>query len=142
MQVCGVDGIGRGCGAGGLLRGVEDADCSGEGFQRKFDEGHRTLDELRDGNGLAISLRVRVRYLLERGRLFNSEQNVSEAAPLFREAVNVATEAGEDFLAIDAAHMLGICLNGEEAIAWNERAIAMAEGATDASARVGGIVAE
>lgn len=72
-----------------------------------FAEAHRLLDEahgLLNGKTVAAHLR----YLLERGRTFNSAGEADQARRLFREAWEMARAAGEDFFAVDAAHMLGI----------------------------------
>jgi tetratricopeptide (TPR) repeat protein len=53
----------------------------------------------------------------------------------FEGALTVAQEAGLEYLAIDAAHMLGIVEQEEIAIRWNEAAIDMAEEAADDRAR-------
>src|SRR4029077_387538 len=71
--------------------------------------------------------RVAVRYLLERGRVFNSSREAEKAVPLFKDALERARAAGEDFLAIDAAHMLGIAAPSEERLDWNLEAVAMTE---------------
>src|SRR5438874_1416563 len=42
-----------------------------EGLQRKFDGAHQTLDRV-EAELAAELLRPRIRYLLERGRVFNS----------------------------------------------------------------------
>lgn len=78
---------------------------------------------------------ARVRLLLERGRCLNSDGDPAAGAPLFQAALAAAEAAGEEHLACDAAHMLGIALPGEEGLAWNRRAIAMAEAARDPRAR-------
>ena len=44
-------------------------------------------------------------------------------------------DAGEDFYAVDAAHMLGIATTGEESLRWNEEAIRLAENSSDPRAR-------
>jgi tetratricopeptide (TPR) repeat protein len=97
-----------------------------QGLQRRFDDAHGTLDEtaamLERGTVVA-----RCRYLLERGRVFNSANEKDNARPLFNEAWELARKAGEDFYAVDAAHMLGICEPPNVALSWNERAIAAAE---------------
>ena len=97
-----------------------------QGLQRKFDAAHQTLDEamalLSDNTPIA-----QVRYLLERGRVYNMSQKVDEARPLFKEAWDVAQQHGEDYYAVDAAHMLGICETGDESLLWNERAMEVAE---------------
>lgn len=108
-----------------------------QGLQRRFDVGHATLD------AVALRLpgtvpRVRVRYLLERGRLFNSAGLPEQAVPLFREAATIAKTAatpGDAFYRIDALHMLGIAAPGDERLDWNRKALAAAEAATDARAR-------
>jgi tetratricopeptide (TPR) repeat protein len=79
--------------------------------------------------------KARVRYLLERGRVFNSSKKPEEAKPLFLAAWDLAREAGEENLAVDAAHMMGIVAPPEEAIEWNRKAMAEAEGAKDPKAR-------
>lgn len=101
-----------------------------QGLQRDFEAAHATLDEVeaRLDEGTP---RTRVRYLLERGRVLNSSGQPADSAPLFEQAVEVATEAGEAGLAVDAAHMLGIVLDPEGALAWNLRAIEMAEQSDD-----------
>jgi tetratricopeptide (TPR) repeat protein len=105
-----------------------------EGLQRKFDEAHRTLDVVEENLADAAPV-VRVRYLLERGRVFNSAGEKDKARPLFLEAFEQASEARLDFHAIDAAHMLGIIEPPDEALTWNEKALAMAEKSSDQRAR-------
>lgn len=104
------------------------------GLQRKFEAGHETLDELEKERG-ELSARVRVRVLLERGRLFNSANQAEKARPVFEDAFAAAQAAGERALAIDAAHMLGICEEAEAAQQWNHRALELAENAEDPEAR-------
>ncbi len=72
--------------------------------------------------------RVRcIRYLLERGRVYNSSRQPERAKPYFAEAWELASTAGEDILAIDAAHMLAIIAPPEASLEWNERALELAE---------------
>jgi tetratricopeptide (TPR) repeat protein len=107
-----------------------------QGLQRRFEEAHHTLDEAE--RLLAESKaepRARVRYLLERGRTFNSSRQTDRAIPLFRDALVAAQAAGEDFYAVDAAHMLGIAAPPEQQTEWNQRAIAMAEQSSQPRAR-------
>jgi tetratricopeptide (TPR) repeat protein len=78
---------------------------------------------------------VRVRYLLERGRTLNSSGQPARAVPLFQQALDLAECNGDDFYAIDAAHMLGIAAPEPEQLDWNLRAVAMTEKTTDARAR-------
>ncbi|TMH62583.1 MAG: tetratricopeptide repeat protein [Betaproteobacteria bacterium] len=105
-----------------------------QGLQREFDAAHATLDAVEQ----ALSgqpERVAVRYLLERGRLFNSSQQPDKAVPLFQDALDRARAGGEDFLAIDAAHMLGIAAPSETRLKWNLDAVAMTEKMRDERAR-------
>jgi tetratricopeptide (TPR) repeat protein len=106
-----------------------------QGLQRKFDDAHRTLDEAQAllTGGLK---RAEVRCLLERGRVHNSSKHPELARPLFLEAWDLASSTpGEDFYAIDAAHMLGIVEPPEQQREWNLRALALAEKTADARAR-------
>jgi tetratricopeptide (TPR) repeat protein len=105
-----------------------------QGLQRKFDEAHQTLDEV-EGQLLVDSSRARVRYLLERGRVFNSSKHPDEAHPFFEHALTMAQELKEDFYAVDAAHMLAIVADPASSLDWNLRAIQMAESSADEKAR-------
>lgn len=104
-----------------------------QGLQGRFAEAHALLDsvaaELATAGDPAATCgaRIRVRYLLERGRLRNTAGHAQEAQPHFREAWQVARTAGEDCLAIDAAHMLAIVTLAEEQLQWNLRALEAAE---------------
>jgi len=105
-----------------------------QGLQRKFDSAQATLDAVE--RTLSDSPdRVTVRYLLERGRIFNSAQQPARAVPLFHAALERARAADEDFLAIDAAHMLGIAAPAEERLQWNLEAVGMTEKSHDPRAR-------
>lgn len=97
-----------------------------QGLQRNFEDAHATLDEVDTllHEDLVVA---RVRYLLERGRVFNSSKHPEKAKPLFLEAWELAKKAGEDFHAVDAAHMMGIIEPAESALEWNRTAIKHAE---------------
>lgn len=108
-----------------------------QGLQRRFDAAHATLDRI-EPQLERVDARVRIRYLLERGRAFNSAGAPSKAVPLFRQAAEVATRAdrdGDAFYRIDALHMLGIASPASERLDWNLKALATAEGASEARAR-------
>jgi len=107
-----------------------------QGLQRRFDDAHQTLDEAQAllAAGPAGE-RARVRYLLERGRVFNSSRQREQAIPCFLEAWEAAQAAGEDFYAVDAAHMLGIAEPPERQTEWNFKAIALAERSSQPRAR-------
>jgi tetratricopeptide (TPR) repeat protein len=104
------------------------------GLQQKFDEAQRVLDEvdalLADGPA-----RPRIRCLLERGRVLNSSGSPDRARPLFVEAWEQAQQAGEDSLAVDAAHMVAIVEEGQAALDWNLKALHLAESSLQERAR-------
>lgn len=102
------------------------------GLQRCFEEGHAELDAIEHPSA---SPELAVRAELERGRLLNSAGEKGAASEWFRSALERASEAGLDALAVDAAHMLGISESGEEGAAWTERAIAIAEASAEPKAR-------
>jgi tetratricopeptide (TPR) repeat protein len=105
-----------------------------EGLQRKFEEAHATLDSayaaIPDTNSTAM-----VRYLLERGRVYNSSGDPGASREYFLKAYDLAQRTGSDFYAIDALHMLAIVAPTEEQMMWNLRALDMAEDSTDERAR-------
>jgi tetratricopeptide (TPR) repeat protein len=102
-------------------------------LRSQFTEAHGLLDEAAELIAEAPP-RAEVRYLLERGRCFNSAGRKSEASPLFERAWELGRQAGEHGHAVDAAHMLGICEPPDSALAWNLRAIAYAEECGDPEA--------
>jgi tetratricopeptide (TPR) repeat protein len=103
-------------------------------LQRRYEEGLATLDEvvplLSDDTPMA-----RVRYLLERGRVWNDTGQTEEAKSAFQEAHHLALQHGLDTLAVDAAHMLGVMTPFDEAADWNRRALALAESSQESAAR-------
>lgn len=106
-----------------------------QGLQRRFDEAHRTLDAVEQGNA-AQGARVFTRLALERGRVLRSSGDAERARPYFAAAFDRAGAAGEDALAIDAAHMLALVETDPALQAtWNERALTLAEGSSDPLAR-------
>jgi tetratricopeptide (TPR) repeat protein len=105
-----------------------------QGLQRRFDDAHATLDrvEARLNHRLPTA---RVRYRLERGRVYNSSGHPDRARPLFLDAWKQAREAGLDGFAVDAAHMMGIIEASEQALNWNLKALELAESSDDRAAR-------
>jgi tetratricopeptide (TPR) repeat protein len=122
-----------------------------EALQRNFDQAHATLDRalaLLENAPSADSPRpstssddaweperARVRYLLERGRAFNSANRPERARPLFLEAWQQGRALGDDFFAIDAAHMLAIVEPPERQLEWNLKALALAESSAQPRAK-------
>jgi len=105
-----------------------------QGLQQKFNEALSTLDQadalITDG-----MTTPRVRGLLERGRVLNSSGRTEESVSFFKKAMRIAEEAGLEFYAVDAAHMLGIVTKDEESLRWNEHSMKLAEAAKDPRAR-------
>ncbi|NOS83910.1 MAG: tetratricopeptide repeat protein [Ignavibacteria bacterium] len=104
------------------------------GLQRKFDEAHEILDKAMKLI-TAEHIVPRIRFMLERGRTYNSSKVYDKARELFLAAYMQADKYEEDNLAIDAVHMLGIVDKDEESLKWNELAIQMAEDTEDEKAK-------
>lgn len=103
-------------------------------LRKRFDEAHRVLDQVHLQLKTA-GVAPRVRYLLERGRTFNSAGEKEKARTLFTQAFGQAQAGGLEGLAVDAAHMVAITHAGsEQAIHWNRRGLALARGSKDAKA--------
>ena len=108
-----------------------------QGLQRSFDAADSTLD------GVARTLdaqpaRVRVRYLLERGRRDNSSGRAAEATRWFEQALAASQGdalPGAAYYRVDALHMLAIAAPPSQAIEWHRKALAAADAATDARTR-------
>ena len=82
--------------------------------------------------------RVRVRYLLERGRTRNSAGDKPAAVNLFTAALDACardTLPDADFYRVDVLHMLGIAAPAADQLDWNRKALATAEGSADPRAR-------
>jgi tetratricopeptide (TPR) repeat protein len=105
-----------------------------QGLQRKFEDAHQTLDQVERRLG-EVASRPRVRYLLERGRVFNSSGNPQQARPLFEQALDLATRLNEDFYAVDAVHMLAIVAPPKQSLTLNLQAIKLAESSQEEKAR-------
>ncbi len=105
-------------------------------LRQQFDDAHTILDRV--GNLLAENPDLHtawVRYYLERGRTFNSAYEKDKAIVLFKQAFDLALEKGLDFYAIDAAHMMAIAEEPDEALRWSEIAIEMIENTSDEKAK-------
>ena len=118
-----------------LLAEVLTQKARSQGLQRRFEDARNTLEQAK-GLLKPDFVRATISYFLELGRVENSSGNRDAARPHFLYALEIAENAGnEEFLAIDAAHMLGIVEGPAKALDWNQRAIAMAEKATEQKAR-------
>jgi tetratricopeptide (TPR) repeat protein len=96
-----------------------------EGLRGRFDEGERLVEEAEALAGSNVL--VRTRADLERGRLLRSGGDKAAALPLFEAAFASALEAGEEFVAVDAAHMAALADEGDGVVAWTRRGIELAE---------------
>jgi tetratricopeptide (TPR) repeat protein len=103
-------------------------------LQRRFADADAVLDDadrlLSDRSG-----RARVRSLLERGRIRRDLSRTEEALGLFRRALALAEATGEEFLALDALHMIGYASHGEDALRVHRTAIERAERSRDPRCR-------
>lgn len=96
------------------------------GMRRDFVRANSMLDAVAARTSGNTAPRVRIRYLLERGRTLNSSGQFEKAKPLFSDAFQLAQREGEVVLAIDAAHMFGFSKNLDEAMSWNQVAMRLA----------------
>ncbi|MBK5481786.1 tetratricopeptide repeat protein [Peribacillus sp. TH16] len=110
-----------------------------QGLQAKCRIAHETLD--RAERLLKEDLVVaRIRYFLERGRVFNSSSRSMDAIPLFLNAWELGIRSSEDYYAVDAAHMLGIAESTpEKRMEWNLKALDYAEKSPKASCWLGSL---
>lgn len=100
------------------------------GLQGRYEEADALLDAV-DGEEEPT---VGVRILLERGRVLNSSGHAAMAVPLFEQAAELGDHLGEEFLAVDALHMLAIA-DPAHAEAWTRSALEYASTAHDLHTR-------
>jgi tetratricopeptide (TPR) repeat protein len=117
------------------------------GLRRRFQEARAVLDAARGrldsaaaaAPGSAGVAKARVRWLLEYGRTHASAIHADdpiEAMVLYVRAFEAARAAGEERLAIDAAHMAAIVApTAAEQERWNLDALELARAAVDPKAR-------
>jgi tetratricopeptide (TPR) repeat protein len=104
-------------------------------LRKDFAKAHALLDEVEAALPRA-GMRPRLRYLLERGRSFNSAGEKERAREHFQQAWALGSESGEEGLAVDAAHMVAITFQGApEAIVWNVRGLDLARDSKAAKAQ-------
>jgi tetratricopeptide (TPR) repeat protein len=106
------------------------------GLQGRFDEAVALLDSVEHELERA-NVVTRVRWSLERGRVFSSSGSPVLARKPFEDAIAIAdgasggADASLDRYVVDAMHMLAIISAGKDRIAWNQKAIARAEASKD-----------
>lgn len=102
-----------------------------KGLRGEFGRGEEVIDEASTLAGESKVARARVD--LERGRLLRSSGNRDAALPHFESGYAVALDAGELFIAADAAHMAALAAPDRHAcVAWTQRGIELAESNEDA----------
>ena len=100
-------------------------------LESNFVKAHEILDEVEKEKTQDLTL-VEVRYLLERGRTFNSNNKKETAFPLFVSAFDLGKSNSFDYFAVDAAHMASIAAaNLELKKQWAHTGIEYAEGSED-----------
>ncbi len=98
------------------------------GLRGEFDNARALLDvvALRGCASPVVSVRVS----LERGRLLTSSGNPTAAVEHFVDALGAARAAGDDYLEVDAAHMLAIA-DTDRSDDWTVQALRTVERSTD-----------
>jgi len=107
------------------------------GLQRRFADADRTLKAVKPMLR-HLPARVRVRYLLERGRRDNSSGNAARAFAWFEQALAASVDdtlPGADFYRVDALHMLALAAPASRRLAWNLKALAAADASQDPRTR-------
>lgn len=107
-----------------------------QALQKQFDTAHKTLDEAEQLLTPNQSL-AHVRILLERGRVFQQSEKISEARAYFEKSFELSSQYKFYYHAINAAHMIAIVAQqNDEKITWNKHALNMAESTQDTRARL------
>lgn len=107
-----------------------------QGLQGKFDAARETLHVVESSPELDENPLLKVRMLLEQGRVENSSGRPLRSMPYFQQALDVAREAGLWEFAADAAHMLAIAAPTKEAkVRWSLEGVRLAELGDDLRAR-------
>lgn len=101
-----------------------------QGLQSNFEEAEKTLLEAK-AYATDKSPTVKIRYLLEKGRVLNSSGKSEESIPVFKEAYDFGIKHKLDLYTLDAAHMMGIVNMPELQLSWNLRALKIAETSED-----------
>ena len=118
----------------GLLSQIARA----QGLQRNYEAANASLDrakKLLDSGEPQLMQAALVSYLLERGRIYRASGYEDRAEDYFLEAYEMALDCSETAMAIDAAHMLGLTLTGNESTDWFERALKHSGTGLNAQAR-------
>ncbi len=102
-------------------------------MQSHYDQAQQSLDRA-DALQPEAGERVRVRWLLESGRLAWQQQRLAQALEHWKEAASVAQAGHWDLLAIDALHMLAT-YDPANGLAWTTQALALIRASSDRQAQ-------
>lgn len=108
-----------------------------QALQRHFAQNDATLDAV-EQTLASQPARIRVRYLLERGRRQNSSGHAGEAVVWFEQALAASAKddlPGASYYRVDALHMLAIAASPERRLDWHRQALAAANAASDQRTR-------
>ncbi len=103
------------------------------GVQGHFVEARASLaeaDQLLPAGG-----KQRAQYWIELGRLENGEHNPVEALSCFKKGLALATAAHDEYLMVDAAHMIAVVVPKETQPESGEFALSLARNASDEKTR-------
>ncbi len=103
-------------------------------LRRQFEQAHNILDQAAELIDESTPV-AQIRYLLERGRTYNSAGESDRARALFEAAWEESRSAEADFYAVDAAHMLAIVEREQAALDWNLKGLELARNSEDERAR-------
>jgi len=101
-----------------------------QGLQGRFEAARATLEAAKNLIGDEATAAL-AQYWLELGRVENSSGNASEAMPHFGKALLLAKALGEEYAALDAAHMLAIAAPLEEQPKYGQIALDLLSDAKD-----------
>ena len=105
-----------------------------QGLQGKFIQAHAILDSVK--NMLNDNMKTAfMRYLLERGRVWNTSGAWEISKPMFLKAFEVGSKNNLDIYSLDAAHMMGIVEPPEKQLEWNLKALKIAEESSDTNCK-------
>ncbi|TNE87561.1 MAG: tetratricopeptide repeat protein [Deltaproteobacteria bacterium] len=99
------------------------------GLLGRYEDAQKLLDGIENPEGV-----VKMRVLLERGRLIRSMGDAQSSLPYFHEAWELGRQLHDDALSVDAAHMSAIASDLDAAISWTEIGLDLARKSPDPDA--------
>jgi tetratricopeptide (TPR) repeat protein len=100
------------------------------GLRGDFAKGEQLIKDAEAACGADFAAQARVH--LERGRLRRSSGDAQASLPLFEAAFQAALAGGQEFIAIDAAHMAAIVApNRAGRVEWTRRGMELAQRSSD-----------